>query len=87
MERKLANIDQSETASEKKTEIENLLEDFKVHTISSAEMIKGETLQAETLPFDKTGKDISSSKSNYLQLDGEDLSEKEIDSNRKKSCL
>jgi hypothetical protein len=80
MERNPANAEQSETASEKKTEIEHLVEDFKVRTISSAEMIKGETLQAETLPFGKTGKDIPSSKSGYLQLDGDDLSEKEIDS-------
>jgi hypothetical protein len=80
MERNPANAEQSETASEKKTEIEYLVEDFKVRTISSAEMIKGEFLQAESSPFGKTGKDISSSKSGYLQLDGDDLSEKEIDS-------
>jgi hypothetical protein len=85
MEKKSANAEQSETASEKKTEIENLIEDFKVRTISSAEMIKGEALQGETLPSNKIGKDISSSKSNYLQLDGDDLSEKDIDSLIEKS--
>lgn len=85
MEKKPANVEQSETVPEKKTEIQNLIENFEIQTISSAEMIKRETLQTETLPFDKNSKDISFSKSGYLQLDGDDLSEKEIDSLIEKS--
>jgi hypothetical protein len=78
--RELANRGQSETSPERKTEIENLTKDSKVHPVSSAEMIKGETLSSP-----KNDKDILSPKSTFSQLDDTELSEKEIDSLIEKS--
>jgi hypothetical protein len=75
-----------EIASNGKKDIKKLTEDFKIHSVSSAEMIKVEKPAAETLSFaENDDEDILSLESKPSQSDGIDSSDKEIDSLVEKS--
>ncbi len=85
--KELINDAQPEIASNEKKDVKKLTKDFKVHHVSSAEMIKVEKSAVETSSFTENDKDIVFLKSKLLQSDDTALLEKEIDSLIEKSSV
>lgn len=77
--KELTNDAQPETLPEEKTDVENLIETFKIPVISSAEMIKSSKFAAEDLLIDENDEDIFLLEPQFPTPNKIDLSEGEIE--------